>query len=854
MATRPRQPARELAGYRGKRRFDATPEPSGDGTAGAATDGQRFVVHEHHARRLHWDLRLERDGVLVSWAVPNGIPDDPKRNRKAIHVEDHPLDYIDFHGEIPAGNYGAGQVGIWDQGTYSCEKWRSDEVIVVFDGERLRGRYALFRAGRDEKDWMIHRMDPPTDAAAEEMPDFISPMLAKVSTLPRVESEWAFEVKWDGVRAITHSEPGRLRIMSRNGNDVTAAYPELRALNRDLGSHRAILDGEIVALDAEGNPSFQLLQPRMHLRGEAAVRRQSESAPVTYMIFDLLWLDGHSLMQLPYSERRARLQQLGLASQRWQVPDSFVGEGSALLQATRERGLEGVIGKKLDSSYVPGRHSAWAKIKNWGRQEAVIGGWTTGKGGRTGRIGALLLGVHDSDGALRYVGRVGTGFDTRELERLAALLKPLARRGTPFTGRQPPKGSHFVEPELVCEVGFSEWTHAGTLRQPSYKGLRDDKRPEEVVREEVEASSGGGPAGPPPAAGGSAGPPPAAGGSAGPPPRESGPAGPLARESGPTGAEPDVQAWLAAGRRVRDGVEIEVEGRALKLTNVDKVLYPATGFTKGDLVGYYARVSPALLAHLRDRPLTLKRYPNGVDGQYFYEKRSPPHRPDWIATVPVPSERGKKDIQYTLCQDLPTLVWLANLADIELHPSLSVAADVTRPTMVAFDLDPGAPAGIVECCQVALELCELFGQLGLEACAKTSGSKGLQVYVPVNRPDVSYEQTKPFAHAVAGLLEQRHPDLVVSRMAKEQRRGKVLIDWSQNDEHKTTVSVYSLRATERPRVSTPVEWSEVARCADRRDPDLLSFGPDDVLTRIAERGDLFGKILSLEQNLPALED
>ena len=823
MATRQRRTPTQLATYKQKRQFDATPEPSGDGNA-AAKDGQRFVIHEHHARRLHWDLRLERDGVLVSWAVPNGIPEDPKRNRKAIHVEDHPLEYIDFHGEIPAGNYGAGEVSIWDHGTYETEKWRKDEVIVVFSGERLSGRYALFRAGKDEKDWMIHRMDPPVDASAEPIPDFIEPMLAKLSTLPPDQSQWAFEVKWDGVRAIAHSEPGQLRLLSRNGNDVTAAYPELRTLNRALGSHRALLDGEIVAFDAAGKPSFQQLQMRMHLRGEAAVRRQVESSPVTYMLFDLLWLDGHNLMALPYTERRARLEQLGLDGERWHVPEAFIGEGTALLDATRERGIEGVIGKRLDSRYVTGRSSSWIKVKNWGRQEVVIGGWTTGKGGRSGRIGALLLGVHDGDGRLQYVGRVGTGFDARELERLSGLLEPLARGTTPFTGRQPPKGSHFVEPQLVCEVDFSEWTHAGTLRQPSYKGLRDDKRAADVVRESVEPDPGGGPAGPPPAD--------ARGG----------------------GSDVDLPALLAGGRKVRDGVEVELAGRTLKLTNADKVLYPTTGFSKADLIGYYAGVAPALLPHLRDRPLTLKRYPNGVEGEFFYEKRSPPHRPEWVQTVAVASDRGKKEIPYTLCQDLPTLVWLANLADIELHPSLSLAADVGRPTMVAFDLDPGAPAGIVECCTVALELRDLFRQLGLEACAKTSGSKGLQVYVPLNRPDVSYEQTKPFAHSVAGLLEERHPKLVVSRMAKAQRRGKVLIDWSQNDEHKTTVSVYSLRATEQPRVSTPVDWQEVSDCAEQRKPELLSFGPQDVLTRIAERGDLFGKILSLQQTLPRLED
>src|SRR5579863_2016 len=353
MASPRRQTSKQLATYKRKRQFEATPEPSGDGADSAAA-GRRFVVHEHHARRLHWDLRLEHDGVLASWAIPNGIPDDPKRNRKAIHVEDHPLDYIDFHGEIPAGNYGAGEVSIWDHGTYVLEKWRRDEVIVVFEGQRLNGRYALFQTGKDEKDWMIHRMDPPVDSTAEEMPGFVAPMLAKLSTMPADESQWAFEVKWDGVRAITHSEPGQLRMLSRNGNDVTATYPELRPLNRALGSHRALLDGEIVAFDGDGKPSFQQLQLRMHLRGESAVRRQAESSPVTYMIFDLLWLDGHSLMELPYTERRARLEVLGLKGNRWQVPEAFVGEGKSLLAATKERGIEGVIGKRLDSRYVTG--------------------------------------------------------------------------------------------------------------------------------------------------------------------------------------------------------------------------------------------------------------------------------------------------------------------------------------------------------------------------------------------------------------------------------------------------------------------------------------------------------------------
>jgi len=815
-----------LTEYRRKRRFDETPEPSGDRSSadGAAPDaepGGRFVVHEHHARRLHWDLRLERDGVLVSWAIPNGIPEDPRRNRKAVHVEDHPLEYIDFHGTIPSG-YGAGEVMIWDSGTYTCEKWLPRRVIVAFEGDKLKGRYALFHAGRTEKDWMIHRMDPPRDATAEEMPQSVEPMLARLSTMPPDEARWAFEVKWDGVRAIARSEPGHVSFVTRNGNDVTGAYPELRALGRALGSHAAILDGEIVAFDEDGKPSFQALQSRMHVRGAAAVRRLAAERPVTYAIFDLLWLDGHPLMELPYTERRERLVALGLDGEHWRVPAHHEGHGSALLAATREQGLEGVIAKRLDSRYAPGRRDgSWLKIKNSRRQELVIGGWTEGRRARQNRLGALELGVHDPEtGELKYAGKVGTGFNEAELDRLADLLRPLARRSPPFAGRQPARGAHFVEPVLVCEVEFGEWTRDGRLRHPRYLGLREDKPADAVVRERVQ-----------------------------PPPSTT----PSPATKHPDGA-PDLDALVAAGRRIRNGVEVELQGRTLRLTNLDKVLYPSAGFTKGDLIRFYMGIAPVLLPHLRDHPLTLKRYPDGVEGEFFYEKQSPRHRPEWVETVTVYSRHSRRDIHYTLCQDLPTLVWLANLADIELHPSLSRADEIERPATLAFDLDPGPPATIVECCEVALQLRAMFEQLGLRALAKTSGSKGMQIYVPLGDPRVRYETTKPFAHAVAVLFEQQRPELVVSDMKKKggEREGKVLIDWSQNDEHKTTVSVYSLRAKERPTVSTPVSWDEVERCRDAGDPDLLRFEHDAVLARVAEQGDLFADVLSLKQRLPRL--
>jgi bifunctional non-homologous end joining protein LigD len=470
--------AQNLDSYRRKRDFSATPEPSGDGAPGDDGRTARFVVQEHHARSLHWDLRLERDGVLASWAVPKGIPPDPRKNHLAVRTEDHPLEYLEFHGEIPAGQYGAGTMRIWDSGTYETHKWRDKEVMVTFHGERVRGRYVLFRT--DEKNWMIHRMDPPEDPDREPLPDRIEPMLAKTGPLPRDDDRWAYEIKWDGVRAIGYFDGGRLRLASRNGRDITPRYPELRELGRALAGHEAVLDGEVVAFDADGRPSFQRLQSRMHLTSEHVVRRLAQSEPVAYILFDLLWLDGHSLMALPYTERRERLLSLGLSGSTWQTPANHVGDGAAMLEASRARGLEGILAKRLDSTYTPGRRSgAWVKVKNVRATEVVIGGWLEGEGRRGGRLGALVVGYYE-DGALRYAGRVGTGFDERELDRLGGLLAPLAREDSPFEGRQPPRETHFVEPELVAAVNYGEWTQARTLRHPVYKGLRDDLAPESV--------------------------------------------------------------------------------------------------------------------------------------------------------------------------------------------------------------------------------------------------------------------------------------------------------------------------------------------------------------------------------------
>jgi DNA ligase D-like protein (predicted ligase)/DNA ligase D-like protein (predicted 3'-phosphoesterase) len=481
----------KLSEYKRKRDFAKTSEPAG--RRRKRKTGDRFVVHEHHARSMHWDLRLERDGVLVSWAVPKGIPMDPKRNHLAVHVEDHPLEYIDFAGEIPEGEYGAGEVKIWDSGTYECEKWRDDEVIVTFQGERLKGKYVLFQTGkgRQGKNWMIHRMDPPADPGEEPMPQHVIPMMARLSDLPRDDTDYAFEIKWDGVRTIAYVESGRVRLESRTLRDVTSQYPELRKLGREMGSRRAVLDGEIVAFDEEGRPSFQRLQPRMHVVSESTIRRRVSDTPVVYMLFDVLWLEGHSTMSLPYTERRKLLEGLGLNGDNWRTPSYHVGDGKAMLAASDAQGLEGVVAKRLDGRYEPGgRSGAWLKIKNKMSQELVIGGWLPGEGGRRNTLGSLAVGYYE-DGKLRYAGNVGTGFTQKTLAELLQELQKRERPDSPFEGRQPPKATRFVEPELVAEVEFRGWTKTRTLRQPSFKGLRDDKNARDVIFEEKTGVSNG---------------------------------------------------------------------------------------------------------------------------------------------------------------------------------------------------------------------------------------------------------------------------------------------------------------------------------------------------------------------------
>ncbi|HVV90013.1 MAG TPA: non-homologous end-joining DNA ligase [Solirubrobacterales bacterium] len=673
----------KLSEYERRRDFGKTAEPAPAKRPRRRRGAPRFVVQQHDATRLHWDLRLEHAGVGVSWAVPNGIPKDPAENRKAVHTEDHPLEYMAFEGEIPKGEYGAGTVRIWDRGTYELEKWRDDEIVFSFEGERLHGRYVLFRAG-GPKDWMIHRMDPP-EGNPDPFPDPFPPMLPNEGGLPRSTRGWAAELAWGGVRAIARCRPGRLDLHDADLEDIGARWPEVHRLSRQIGAHDAVLDGELVVFDEEGRPDRGRLARRDKPGSAAAVRRRARENPATFVIFDLLHLDGEDLTDAPYRRRRELLAGLELEGEAWRVPANATRRIKELLAASAGQGVDGLVLKKQSSLYAPGRRT---------------GEW-------------LLVRGKESD--------------------------PVPAKGITAAAESFAKGKF----------------------------------------------------------------------------------------------------------------RLRVGDRELTVSNLDKVLYPATGFTKGDLIDAYADLAEVLLPHLRGRPVTLKRYPDGVEGKFFYEKRCPPHRPDWLATARIYSASHKGDIDYCLLEDLPSLLWAANLANIELHTSLARVADLDRPDSLVFDLDPGAPADIVDCARIALRLHGLFAQLGLDSYAKTSGSKGIHLHVPLNGT-ATFAESRPFAKAVAETLEARFPDEVVSRQAKTRRKGRVLIDWSQNDAHKTTASVYSIRAKERPTVSTPLEWEEVEAAVEAGDADALVFTVEDLRARIGAKGDLYAPLLTRKQDLPEL--
>ncbi len=769
----PEQGKRALTEYRGKRDPARTPEPFG----GSRGRHKRpiFVVQRHDARRLHYDLRLERDGALASWAVPKGLPLEPDARRLAVHVEDHPLEYASFEGVIPKGEYGAGTVEIWDRGSYELVEEKPDGGLTFrLAGERLQGIWTLVPASLDgdPKNWLLLRKRDSATLPPKGERRVYAPMLATLSDeLPHGRG-WLYEVKWDGYRAVCTLREGEATLTSRTGNDLTERFaPVVRVLPRAVKTSDCVLDGEVCALDEQGRPSFALMQ--------------QGSETLVYEVFDLLELEGEPLVGLPFAERRARLATLiDRRSSVVRLSETFE-DGDALLGAAKEQQLEGVVAKRADARYHEGKRTGdWVKVKTRENQEFLIAGYTRGEGRRARSFGALVLGVRRSD-ELVWAGNCGTGFSEEEIDRLLERLRPLERASCPFVSE--PKMPRvrrgdvvWVEPELVCEVEFVEWTREGRLRAPAYKGLRDDKPPEQVRRER-----------------------------------------PLETE-------------LKRGRRT------------LKLSNLDKVFWPEDGLTKGDLLDYYRRVAPVLVPHLRDRPFTMKRFPDGIEGKYFFQKDAPSHMPSWIPTVELPATsrngKGTKTVRYPLVGDELALLWMVNMGTIDMNVTLSRADRYDRPDIVMFDLDPAPPAGIPECVEVALMLHELLGAVGLESYPKTSGSNGVHVLVPVARRH-TFEESRRFVSLVASALERAHPGLVTTAFLKEKRRG-VLIDANQNRAGATTAAVYSVRPRPGAPVSTPLAWNELTPSLDPR-----SFSMEVVLERMERHGDLFAGVLSGRQSL-----
>lgn len=807
-----------LTEYRRKRRADRTPEPFGAGTAGSS-GAPRFVVHRHSARRLHYDLRLERDGVLASWAVPKGLPADPGARHLAVHVEDHPLDYATFEGDIPAGEYGAGRVEIWDAGTWECLAAKPDGGMSVrLRGARVDGTFELVPAGLggDAKNWLVIRK---AEEGLRPVPDSRpAPMLAVLEAAPPTGPGWRHEVKWDGFRCLSRVHAGEARLWSRNDQDLTGRFEEIaKRLPRAVRTTDAVIDGEVCALDERGRPRFGLLQ-----RG---------GGRLVYQVFDVLEADGRDTCGLPWTERRALLERLVEPDDPVVRISPHFGDGAALLVAAAEQGLEGTISKRADSRYLPGARSRdWRKAKVRHRRPFAIAGMRAGKGSRA-ELGALVLAVPDGAGGWLWAGNCGSGMGDDDLRSLPALLEPHRTETPPVDPvpaelRRPRGATRWVRPEVVCEVEFTEWTGDGRLRAPVFAGLRPDLGAGDVEPrpDDLDAVQASGAPAPPPA--------PEAGGD--------GDGAPAGGDDAPADGEGRPAGSGRHGRAVPLG--------RVTLTNPDKVYFPDDGITKADIVGYYRDVAEAMVPHLRDRPMTMMRMPHGIDGKRIVQKNRPPHMPDWIPHAELPGGTSPKArlIRFPLVNEPDALVWMANAACIDMNTWYSRAEAPQCPDWLLFDLDPSEGSGFDEAARVALLVRDALDLMGLRAWAKTSSARGVHVMAPI-AAEHPWPRARALCKVVARALESAHPGLVTTTWAKERRQG-VLIDCNQMGYGRTISSVYSVRPRPGAPVSTPVTWEELEAGVDPR-----AFTMDRVRRRLERHGDLFAPVLSGGQRLePAL--
>lgn len=895
-----------LEAYRRKRDFARTPEPE-PGRVGEGAG--RFVVHRHRATRLHYDLRLEMDGILASWAVPRGPTLDPDTRRLARHTEDHPIEYLTFEGVIPGGQYGAGDMIVWDWGTYEPEETddpgaavRGGELKLRLHGEKLHGRFTLVqtgrrpRSGRDAADpdaWLLlHKRDehavagwdpedhpasvrsgrtneevaagvrakldaaPPEAVEAPDlgravvaaMPDFIPPMLATAVDDAFDAADWLFEVKWDGYRVEAVVRDGRARLWTRNHNDAAGYFPDLAGPAAWIAGHDAIVDGEVVALDQEGRPSFSLLQERTGLRGlgsgrgrasPARSRTERSAIPIAYCVFDLLYLDGRSLLEVPLEQRKATLERVLRPDPLVRYASHIVGDGRAFLEAAREQGLEGVVAKRRDGSYEPGHRSqTWLKVKLRLEQEVVVAGWLEGQGSHRD-LGSLVVALNEA-GRLRHAGQVGSGLDAATRRRLLAELRTDERPNPALDPAPQLPQVHWVEPRIVVRAEFAEWTAEGLLRQPSFAGVQLDRDPSEVVREERRAvrrvlSSG-----------------------RRPPPRDrSRPSGRRRSAAGRQAEAGDggltaASDELAALESIQDGERWTVGGREVRLTNLEKVIVEALPggvdgpVTKRDLLRHYVSLGPLIIPYLRDRGTTVRRFPNGTAATGFWQKDLPGHAPEWVSRWTFRHRReGSKD--YAVVDHVATLAWLAQEAAVELHPWTSTTAHADEPSYALVDIDPGTATSWDEVLVLGRLFRTALDHLGLTAAPKVTGQRGLQVWIPI-RLGYSFEETRDWVEQLSRMVAATVPELVSWEWSKAERRGRARLDFTQNAINRTLVAPYSLRPSPGAPVSAPIAWDELD------DPELR---PDRWTVRtIAERvravGDRFRVALDRDQELPKL--
>jgi len=835
-----------LSVYRAKRSLERTPEPGARPAVPGPKAGGLFIVHMHAATRLHWDLRLEMEGVLRSWAVPKGPSANPADKRLAVHVEDHPMEYGDFEGIIPEGNYGAGEVIVWDRGVWvpledPLAGLEKGKLLFELKGYKLKGKWTLVKLKKGVKEWLfIKERDGyvSTDAYSDESvlsgmtveelraaKDRAGPLKRELKKLGAPERAvrvadtelmlaetreeafskpgWLFELKLDGYRVRAAREDGEAMLVSRKGHEMTAAFPEIARAVAALPYEGLILDGELVVPDDAGRPSFAQLQARAKLSRLPEIKRAAVETPAMFYVFDLLAFDGYDVRPLPLVKRKAILAKLLPHAGALRYTDHFEKNGEHLYEQVVKMGLEGIVAKKADSPYRGGRSPNWLKIRADRTDDLVVVGFSRPKGSRSG-FGALHVAGYE-DGKLIYAGRVGSGFTARQLTEVAEVLEGSTRPTPPCEGPVPKGDDHvWVEPRLVVEVRYKEFTPEGLLRQPVFLRFRDDKEPKECV---IQGRGKG------------------EEGRADPEPE------PPTRASSPASLERDV-----------------------KFSNLDKIFWPEEKYTKGDLVEYYRAIAPWLLPYLKDRPVVLTRYPDGIAGKWFFQKDAPAFIPEWMRTERMWSEDTKRDIDYFVCDDLESLLYLANMASIPLHVWGSRVASLELPDWCILDLDPkGAPfTDVVAVARAARELCE---EIELPSLVKTSGSSGLHVLLPLGR-QCTYEQARTLGGLLARVIAAELPDIATITRQVGKRGGRVYLDWVQNGHGRLLVAPFSVRPLPGAPVSMPLKWSEVTSKLDIRAftianaPARMKKLKEDPLRPVLDvKPDLLGALQRLQARL-----